>query len=95
MEYNLYKYLEKNAIPFKITAKEYKRALMAWKRVIKNRDKVCQICGSDENLEAHLKVGQEFEGMRLMYDPNRFEDFKILSGSKNKSIDVKLSLIHI
>ena len=43
----------------------------------------------NENLEAHLKVGQEFEGMRLMYDPNRFEDFKILSGSKNKSIDVK------
>ena len=27
----------------------------------------------NENLEAHLKVGQEFEGMRLMYDPNRFE----------------------
>jgi 5-methylcytosine-specific restriction endonuclease McrA len=47
------KYLEKNAIPFKITAKDYKRALMAWKRIIKNRDKVCQICGSDENLEAH------------------------------------------
>ena len=43
----------------------------------------------NENLEAHLKVGQEFEGMRLMYDPNRFEKFKILSGSKNKSIDVK------
>ena len=43
----------------------------------------------NENLEAHLKVGQEFEGMRLMYDPNRFEEFKILSGSKNKSIDVK------
>ena len=43
----------------------------------------------NENLEAHLKVGQEFEGMRLMYDPNRFEYFKILSGSKNKSIDVK------
>ena len=46
----------------------------------------------NENLEAHLKVGQEFEGMRLMYDPNRFEDFKILSGSKNKSIDVKGTL---
>ena len=43
----------------------------------------------NENLEAHLKVGQEFEGMLLMYDPNMFEDFKILSGSKNKSIDVK------
>ena len=47
------KYLKKNAVPFNITEKDYKRALMAWKRVIKKRDKVCQICGSDENLEAH------------------------------------------
>ena len=43
----------------------------------------------DKKLEAHLKVGQEFEGMRLMYDPNRFESFKILSGSKNKKITVE------
>ena len=40
-------------------------------------------------LEAHLKVGQEFQGMRLMYDPQRFKTFKILSGSKNKKIDVE------
>ena len=43
----------------------------------------------NKKLEAHLKVGQEFQGMRLMYDPQRFKKFKILSGSKNKKIDVE------
>jgi len=43
----------------------------------------------NKKLEAHLKVGQEFQGMRLMYDPQRFKTFKILSGSKNKKIDVE------
>jgi len=47
------KYLEKNAVPFNLNKKEYKRALMAWTRVINKRDKVCQVCGSDEKLEAH------------------------------------------
>ena len=41
----------------------------------------------NKKLEAHLKVGQEFQGMRLMYDPQRFKTFKILSGSKNKKIE--------
>ena len=31
----------------------------------------------NKKLEAHLKVGQEFQGMRLMYDPQRFKTFKI------------------
>jgi hypothetical protein len=47
------KYLTKNAVPFKLTQKEYKRCLTAWGRLIVKRDKVCQICGTDKNLQAH------------------------------------------
>ncbi|MDA8711099.1 DUF4198 domain-containing protein [Alphaproteobacteria bacterium] len=41
------------------------------------------------HLEAHLRVGQNFEGMTLMFNENDFETFQILSGTKNKKIDVK------
>ncbi len=33
---------------------------MAWKRVIVKRDKICQVCGSDKNLEAHHIFHREF-----------------------------------
>ena len=38
----------------------------------------------DNIINAHLRVGQEFQGMALMYNPQDFKTFKILSGSKNK-----------
>ena len=47
-----------------------------------------QYTPSDNQLEGHLRVGQNFEGMVLMYNENDFETFKILSGSKNKKVDV-------
>ena len=45
---------------------------------------------SDDHLEAHLRVGQNFDGMALMYNENDFETFQILSGTKNKKFDVKV-----
>ena len=39
---------------------------------------------NDDLINAHLRVGQEFQGMVLMYNPQDFKTFKILSGSKNK-----------
>ena len=47
-----------------------------------------QYTPSDKQLEGHLRVGQNFDGMALMYNENDFETFKILSGTKNKKIDV-------
>ena len=43
----------------------------------------------NNEIEAHLKVGQNFEGMTLMYNTSDFTKFNILSGSKNKKIKVK------
>ena len=36
---------------------------------------------NDDLINAHLRVGQEFQGMVLMYNPQDFKTFKILSGS--------------
>ena len=47
-----------------------------------------QYTPKDNQLEGHLRVGQDFDGMALMYNENDFEIFKILSGTKNKKIDV-------
>ena len=47
-----------------------------------------QYTPSDNQLEGHLRVGQNFDGMALMYNENDFETFKILSGTKNKKFDV-------
>jgi len=47
-----------------------------------------QYTPSDNQLEGHLRVGQNFDGMALMYNENDFETFKILSGTKNKKINV-------
>ena len=45
---------------------------------------------NDNNeIEAHLRVGQNFEGMTLMYNTSDITKFNILSGSKNKKISVK------
>ncbi len=44
---------------------------------------------NDKIINAHLRVGQEFQGMALMYNPQDFKIFKILSGSKNKKEKVK------
>ena len=43
---------------------------------------------NDYQLEGHLRVGQNFDGMVLMYNKNDFETFKILSGTKNKKVNV-------
>tara|TARA_B100001059_G_scaffold73112_1_gene70439 strand:+ start:1093 stop:1974 length:882 start_codon:yes stop_codon:yes gene_type:complete len=43
----------------------------------------------NNKIEGHLKVGQNFEGMNLMYNTSDFTKFNILSGSKNKKINVK------
>ena len=47
----------------------------------------------NNEIEAHLKVGQNFEGMTLMYNTSDFTKFNILSGSKNKKIKVKCLLL--
>jgi len=39
---------------------------------------------NDFSIKAHLRVGQQFQGMVLMYNPKGFKNFKILSGLKNK-----------
>ena len=39
---------------------------------------------NDLSIKAHLRVGQQFQGMVLMYNPKGFKTFKILSGLKNK-----------
>ena len=44
---------------------------------------------NDDIINAHLRVGQEFQGMVLMYNPQDFKTFKILSGSKNKKEKIK------
>lgn len=46
-------YLNRLSIPFKLTAMQYKRALMAWAKVIKKRDKSCLVCGTNDGLDAH------------------------------------------
>ncbi len=46
-------YLKKLGIPLSLTAHQYKRALMAWAKVIKKRDNSCVICGSTDKLHAH------------------------------------------
>ena len=43
----------------------------------------------NNEIKAHLRVGQNFEGMTLMYNTSDFNKFNILSGSKNKKIKVK------
>ena len=48
-----------------------------------------QYQSKDNQIIAHLRVGQEFQGMALMYNPQDFKTFKILSGSKNKKEKVK------
>lgn len=50
------KHLEKLAMPFELTSREYKRCLTAWSRVIKKRDKVCQHCGSNKKTQAHHMI---------------------------------------
>jgi len=45
---------------------------------------------NDDLINAHLRVGQEFQGMVLMYNPQDFKTFKILSGSKNKKEKINL-----
>ncbi len=44
---------------------------------------------NDDLINAHLRVGQEFQGMVLMYNPQDFKTFKILSGSKKKKEKIK------
>ncbi len=44
---------------------------------------------NDDLINAHLRVGQEFQGMVLMYNPQDFKTFKIVSGSKNKKEKIK------
>ena len=48
-----------------------------------------QYQSKDSLITAHLRVGQEFKGMALMYNPKDFKSFKILSGTKNKKEKVK------
>ena len=43
----------------------------------------------NNEIEAHLRVGQNFEGMTLMYNTSDFTKFNILSGSKNKKLNIK------
>ena len=43
----------------------------------------------NNEIKAHLRVGQNFEGMTLMYNTSDFTKFNILSGSKNKKINIK------
>lgn len=44
-----------NYIYSKINLKLNKDDLQSWAREVKKRDKVCQICGTSKNLEAHHK----------------------------------------
>ena len=48
-----------------------------------------QYQSKDSLITAHLRVGQGFQGMALMYNPKDFKSFKILSGTKNKKEKVK------
>ena len=48
-----------------------------------------QYQSKDSLITAHLRVGQEFQGMALMYNPKDFKSFKILSGTKNKKEKIK------
>ena len=47
------KLLKREAKSFNLSVMEYKMALMAWSKTVRKRDKVCQICGTDKNLQAH------------------------------------------
>ena len=55
------KHLEKLAIPFKLSAYEYKMSLQAWSKVIKKRDKACVMCGSTDRLNAHHIIHRSIE----------------------------------
>ncbi len=46
----------------------------------------------EDNIIAHLKVGQNFRGMALMYNNSDFTKFNILTGVKNKKDKIKGSL---
>jgi len=47
------KYLERLGIDLGILSSDVKRVLMNWKRTVQKRDKICQVCGTDKNLNAH------------------------------------------
>ena len=47
------KLLKKEAKSFNLSVIEYKMALMAWSKTVRKRDKVCQVCGADKELQAH------------------------------------------
>jgi len=47
------KQLEKIGKIFDLTSKQYTYALITWSKLIKFRDKKCQICGTIHNLNSH------------------------------------------
>lgn len=47
------KSLRKEAKSFNLSVMEYKMALMSWSKTVRKRDKVCQVCGTDKELQAH------------------------------------------
>lgn len=47
------KLLKKEAKSFDLSVTEYKMALLAWSKTVRKRDKVCQVCGTDKDLQAH------------------------------------------
>lgn len=54
------KYLERLGIELGILTKDVKRVLMSWKRTIQKRDKNCQICGGENDLQAHHILYREY-----------------------------------
>lgn len=52
LESNL-KQLQKDSNKLNMESPKYKWAIQSWSQTIKNRDKICQICYSEENLNAH------------------------------------------
>ena len=45
--------MEKLGKTFKLNKNEFQWAFNSWSLIVKKRDKICQICNSEENLIAH------------------------------------------
>ena len=54
-----------------------------------------QYQSKDSLITAHLRVGQEFQGMALMYNPKDFKSFKILISLSDGQLTLIIKLLEL
>ena len=54
------RYLKRYGKLFNMSAYQFKMALESWSNIINHRDKVCAVCGSSKQLEAHHILHKQY-----------------------------------